>query len=315
MFAPLMGIPYPKLTRKRLEILRDNGVSSLAHMGGTFPPEMVPYNINHEVLRYFQLDAGQPVDDLLASYAARHAGGGDDAILLKAWDAAEAGIMGFPNVSSLYSTIGFTWYRLWVRPFVPDIEQIPQQDRDFYEDFMCTIPHNPNNVDLSKDVLFTLTTPERSREDALRIDGNVQPKLDEAIRLLRTAGGSSPVIADQTIRLRALRCWMTTQRNIAVWVDSAYGFLNATEPADKLRFKSAMQAMMRTEIANSEELIRLLDSGITFIALTDQGETPLMYGINLPELLQKRIGLMEKHIGDDPFIDMNYIERMAGMPV
>jgi hypothetical protein len=310
-----MGVPYPKLTRKRLETLQLNGVHYLAHMGGTFPPEKVPFNINHEVLRNFQLNPSKPVGQLLEEYARKHVEGENYRILLKSWDIAEEGILGFPNISSLYSTIGFTWYRLWVRPFVPDIEKIPQAARDFYEDFMCTVPHNPNNVDLSKDVLFTLTTPERSREDALRIDRNVLPKLDEAIRLLADHTGDALIIRDQYVRLRALRGWMTTMRNIAVWVDSAYGFMGASDIADKQRFKATMRDMMNMEIANTREVIGLFETGIAFIALTDQGETPLMYGVNLPELMKRRIELMEAHIGDDPYIDQNYIERMAGMPL
>jgi hypothetical protein len=180
---------------------------------------------------------------------------------------------------------------------------------------MCTVPHNPNNVDLSKDVLFTLTTPSRSHEDALRIDQNVLPKLTEAIDLLSAVDGASPIMTDQLIRLKALRCWITTQRNIAVWVDSVYGFMAAEEPSHRQQYKLAMRDMMRNEMANSEEIISLFRSGIEFIALTDQGETPLMYGVNLPELLLQRIELMKAHIDDDPYIDQNYIERMAGMPV
>jgi hypothetical protein len=315
MFAPLMGIPYPKLTRKRLETLRKNGVNYLAHMGGTFPPEKVPYNINHEVLRNFQINPDKPVDEVLNSLVHNYARENEQKILLNAWDVAETGILGFPNISSLYSTIGFTWYRLWVRPFVPNIEIIPQADRDFYEDFMCTIPHNPNNVDLSKDVLFTLTTPERSREDALRIDKNVLPKLMESIRMLEAVKDPSAIVADQIVRLKALNGWITTQRNIAVWVDSVYGFMNTKDPDEKQKCKLAMQEMMKLEIANTEEVIGLFKSGIEFIALTDKGETPLMYGINLPELMVRRIALMKAHMDDDPYIDHNFMERMAGMPI
>ncbi len=315
MFAPLMGIPYPKLTRKRLEILHQNGVNYLAHMGGTFPPEQVPFNINHEVLRNYQLNSGRPVEDLLESYAKKHSSGDGYRTLLKAWDVAEAGILGFPNISSLYSTIGFTWYRLWVRPFVPDIEKIPQKERDFYEDFMCTIPHNPNNVDLSKDVLFTLTTPQRSHEDAERIDRNVLPKLTEAILMLEEIRNQAPILKDQWVRLKTLRAWMVTMRNIAVWVDTVYGYMNAPDPKQKQEFKLRNQAMMVMEIANTEEVISLFREGIDFMALTDQGETPLIYGVNLPELMAKRIEMMKEHFDDDPFIDHNFIERMAGMPI
>lgn len=315
MFAPLMGIPYPKMTRKRLETLRINGVENLAHMGGTFPPEKVPFNINHEILRNFQLNPSRTADEVLETYARRHAGGNTYRVLLDAWDLAESAILGFPNVTSLYSTIGFTWYRLWVRPFVPDIEKIPQEERDYYENFMCTIPHNPNNVDLSRDVLFTLTTPERCREDSLRIDGNVFPKLNLAIRLLEGKKDTAPIFMDQYIRLKALKCWITTQRNVAVWVASVYGFMNAVSEEEKQKLKTVLQKMIRFEIINTEEIIQLLSSGIDFIALTDKGETPLMHGTNLRELLAIRISLMKEHMDDDPYIDMNYIERKAGEPI
>ncbi|HBB92534.1 MAG TPA: hypothetical protein DC042_12670 [Bacteroidales bacterium] len=315
MFAPLMGIPYPKLTHKRLETLHRNGVNYLAHMGGTFPPETVPYNINHEVLRNFQLNSGRPVEELLETYVRKHVSGDGYQALLKAWDVAEAGILGFPNISSLYSTIGFTWYRLWVRPFVPDIEKIPQKERDFYEDFMCTVPHNPNNVDLSKDVLFTLTTPQRSHEDAQRIDRNVLPKLTEAILMLEEIRDQAPIFKDQWVRLKALRAWMLTMRNIAVWVDTVYGYMNAPDPKLKEEYKLRNQAMMKLEITNTEEVISLFGEGVDFMALTDQGETPLIYGVNLPELMSKRIEMMQAHFDDDPFIDHNFIERMAGMPL
>ena len=49
------------------------------------------------------------------------------------------------------------------------------------------------------------------------------------------------------------------------------------------------------------------------MATTDQGETPLIYGENLRELLEKRMALMEAHRDDEPSIDPDYMERQAGM--
>ena len=48
------------------------------------------------------------------------------------------------------------------------------------------------------------------------------------------------------------------------------------------------------------------------MATTDLGESPLMHGRNLKDLLARRIALMERHAKDDPFIDPGYMERMAG---
>lgn len=319
MFAPLLGVPYPFLTHRRLKLLRDNGVRHLSQIGGTFPPELVPWNINHEVLRRFQFDPATNMGEEIAGLANSWAGGELAPALLRAWQQAEESMLAFPNISTLYSTIGFTWYRLWVRPLVPNIEAIPREERAYYEDFMCTTPHNPNNVDLSRDVLFRLTTAEKSLVDVERIDKGVWPPLDEAIGLLESAAakaaanlGKANVIGDQLVRLKALRGWFMTQRNVAAWIAGVYGWMEAKSAARKNRYRALLVDMMRKEITNSKELLRLLDSGVEFMATTDLGETPLMHGRNLEVLLGEKIALMVRHFDDDPFIDHDYMMRMAG---
>jgi len=322
MFAPLLGVPYPTLTWRRLKLLRDGGVEALANVGGTCPPELAPFNVNHEILRRFQFDAGLDIEAAVADVAGRWGGPEFGPILVKAWALAEEAILAFPNTSTLYSTIGFTWYRLWVRPFVPNIEAIPPAERAYYEDFMCTTPHNPNNVDLSRDVLFTLLTPEKSARDLERIDAFVWTPLNHAIDLLASrepeaasALGPRNVVADQAVRLRALRCWIMTHRNLSAWVAGVYGWLGATGATERARWRTVLDRMVAKEIANSRDLGDLIDTGVEFMATTGLGESPLMHGRNLKALLARRIALMERHAGDDPFIDPGYMERVAGRPL
>jgi hypothetical protein len=322
MFAPLLGVPYPRLTWQRLHLLRSNGVTSLADVGGTCPPELAPFNVNHEVMRRLQFDAGLDIDRAIAAIAEAWAGSEFASTLRAAWADAEESILAFPNTSTLYATIGFTWYRLWARPFVPDIEAIPAAERAYYEDFMCTTPHNPNNVDLSRDVLFQLTTVEKSRLDVERMDAGCWAPLDRAIASLatvepaaRTALGEVNVISDHLIRLKALRCWMMTHRNLAAWVTGVYGWMNAATDEERGHARSVLDDMIVKEIANSTDLIELVDSGIEFMATTSEGETPLMHGRNLKTLLATRIGLMRRHASDTPHIDPGYMERMAGQPL
>jgi len=319
MFAPLLGIPYPVLTWRRLKLLRDNGVDAIANVGGTCPPDLVPFNVNHEILRRFQFDAAMDIDAAVSAIAERWAGEAFAPLLQKAWALAEEAILAFPNTTTLYSTIGFTWYRLWVRPFVPNIEAIPRTERAYYEDFMCTTPHNPNNVDLSRDVLFTLLTPERSARDLERIDAGVWTPLDQAIDLLAPSVvgadaqlGPPNVIADQCVRLRALRCWIMTHRNVSAWVAGVYGWMGAAGASERAGWRTVLDRMIAQEIANSRDLMDLVDTGVEFMATTGLGESPLMHGRNLKDLLARRIALMERHASDDPFIDPGYMERMAG---
>jgi hypothetical protein len=319
MFAPLIGVPYPRLTWQRLRLLAANGVTALSDIGGTCPPELVPFNVNHEILRRVQFDAALNIDEAIGELAAAWAGPELAPVLTAAWSRAEEAILAFPNTTTLYSTIGFTWYRLWARPFVPNIEAIPEADRAYYEDFMCTTPHNPNNVDLGRDVLFQLTTPAKSRLDMERMDAHVWPPLDDAIRLLGAAAGEATgrlgpanVIADQLVRLRALRCWLMTHRNVAAWVAGVHGWIGAEDAAEKSRWRAVIDDLVAREIANSLELMALVDSGVEFMVTTDLGESPLVHGRNLRDLLARRIVLMQRHAADDPFIDPGYMERMAG---
>jgi len=170
-------------------------------------------------------------------------------------------------------------------------------------------------------VLFQLTTRESCGKDLTRFDAHVWTPLDRGISRLEecceeanNALGVKNVIYDQWIRMRALRCWLRTQRSVAAWVVSVHGFLEAKNFEDAKAMthcQSVLNEMMLEEIVNSEELIKLLASGIEFMATTDQEETPLIHGRNLKELLQKRIRLMRAHLHDEPWIDPEYIERRA----
>jgi len=321
LFSPLVGIPYPALTHKRLRLLREGGVRRLAHMGGTVPPELAPFNVNHEVLRAFQFDPEMELAAFLAALSERWAGEELGPVLREAWEEAEEAILSFPHVSGLYSTYGFVWYRLWARPLVPNIEAIPLEERAYYQDFMCTTPHNPNNVDLSRDVLFQLATVPGAERVVEAMDAHVWAPLDGAIALLagsleeaRQALGDGNVILDQWVRLRALRCWLMTQRNVAAWIAGVCGYLAAESDEERRRTRSLVRDLMEREEENSRDLLALLDERVPFMATTDQGENPLIHGENLAELLRRRLALMEAHRDDEPFIDPEYMERQAGRP-
>jgi hypothetical protein len=320
MFFPLLGVPYPTLTGRRLRLLYKKGVKCLAHLGGTHPPELVPFNINHEVLSAFQFDPDLDIEDTVNRIAQVWAGAELAATLVKAWAFTEEAVIAYPNTVPLYSTIGFVWYRLWARPLVPNIEAIPREKRAYYEHFMCTTPHNPNNVDLSRDVLFQLTTAEDCRLTVERIDENLWKPIDMAIAALDAVReeaaaelGEPNVIEDQFVRCSALRCWFMTQRNVAAWIAGVHGCLSADDDVARARWRAMLRDAMTREIENSGCLAELLGSRIEFMSLTDQGETPLVYGENLKALLTRRIALMEAHLDDEPFIDPDYIERNAGM--
>ena len=110
-----------------------------------------------------------------------------------------------------------------------------------------------------------------------------------------------------------LRCWFWTQHSVAAWIVGVHGWLEATQATDKERYRTLLRDMIDTEIHNSQELLRLLRGDICFMASSDLGETPLMYGDNLADAMAKRIRLMQEHRDDEPWVDPAYMERQSGI--
>jgi hypothetical protein len=106
-----------------------------------------------------------------------------------------------------------------------------------------------------------------------------------------------------------------TQRNLAAWVAGVYGWMEASDEADRQHWRNVLDDMIAREVANTRDLVELMDTGIEFMATAAEGESPLMHGRNLRSLLERRIALMQRHAGDTPRIDHGYMERRAALPV
>jgi hypothetical protein len=323
MFDPLIGIPYPWSAYEKLKSMHETGVTYTAHTGGINPPNLVPYSINQEVARIFQFDSEMKIDEIVLKIAKQWVGDKNAVKLVEAWKLIEQAIMGYPIPVIMFSTYGFPWYRLWTRPYVPNIEVIPEKERSYYEDFMCTTPHNPQNVDLMKDVLFELTGQKRCELAVERFDKYLWEPLEQAVILLAKMCGELPadseahkVFYDQLERTKVLKIWFKTMRSVSAWIAGVHGYLETADEKEKTRYRNMVKDMMKMEIENSKDLIDFIaNTKISFMAVSEFGETPLIYGDNLVENLRKKIKLMEEHFEDEPYIDPNYMWRRAELSV
>jgi hypothetical protein len=316
---PLLGIPFPWLTYEKLAACAKLGIPTLAHMGGLNPPDKAPFAVNQEIFRAFQFDAGIDVESAVAAIAGRYAGPKFGPALVKGWRLAEKAIRNFVPMS-LYSGFGTVWNRLLVRPLVPDIDRIPEEERAYYEKIMVSPIHNPNKVDLAKDVLFELITKDYAKKAFARIDRGVPAPLEAAIALFsrkraeaERAGDAraAEVFEDQEYRLRALRGLYETIRNAAVWIYAVHEFMDAKRPEKRARCRALLREMIDREIRNAREMIRLWEEAtVEWMMVSDFGETPFIHGRNFPELLRKKIDLMERHRNDPPRIDPDYMFRI-----
>jgi len=311
----LLGIPSPWLAAEEVRALSGAGFDKAQVT--VDPAPLAPYDVNREVLRALNFDAGANVDSVVAAAAVRLVGKRAAPDLVRAWRLADAAVRGFPSIM-LYgdNNWGFPWYRLLVRPFAPDIGRIPEVERAYYEKYMTVTFNNPNLVDLGTDILWTLMTAEQADAAVAQADRETWKPLDEAIAAVSAAAGEAEAGAqaaftDQLERLRALRCYFRTLRNTAAWVGGVHGYIEAEEPAEKARRLAQVRAMVDDEIANALDLAALFESSTTrFMPIDPNGETFNMYGTNLAGLARRKAALMQKHRDDEPRIDPDFMWRL-----
>ncbi len=320
---PLLGIPFPWLTYEKLKSAHDLNVPSLAHVGGIHPPSKVPYAVNQEIFRLFQMDPHLDIDRAVEQVAAEYAGDSLKRTLVEGWRAVEEAIRAFVPLS-IYSHYGVVWQRLFARPLVPDIDRIPEAERAYYESFMCTSIHNPNRVDLAQDVLFDLISVEYAQLAVERIDARVWDSLDQALSFfekgfLEAASPQNPkaqaVFQDQSIRTKALRCLYETLRNTALWIYAVHTYIQSQNSEKKEHMRKLLADMIEREICNCRALKDIWESSsIEWMIVSGSEETPFIYAENLGELLDRKIDLMETYADCEPRIDADYMYRVAQNP-
>ncbi len=184
--------------------------------------------------------------------------------------------------------------------------------------------HNPNKVDLAKDVLFELVPTPLAVKAVQRIDRGVWKPLDAAVALFKTALDAAkaagdetagPAFRDQWVRARALRCWFETQRNAAAWIASVHGWMEAGGAARKKALRADLDEAVGREIANAEAMLELWNEpGVEWMMAAEVGETAFIHGTNFGDLLRRKIALMRRHRRDEPRIDPDYMFRLPGGP-
>jgi len=311
---PLLGIPFPWLTYEKLFSAYDLGIKAMSHLGGINPPKNVPLSVNQEIFRRFQLEPDMNIDKTVLEIARKFCVSEHVSSMIKAWQYIDKSMRNFPPMS-IYSHYGVVWQRLFVRPLVPDISCIPERERAYYEDHMCTSPHNPNKVDLSKDVLFDLISKEYAQKSFKRIDKNVFPPLNQALKIFSKYKNSDKSFQDQYWRAKALKCLFETLRNTAVWIYAVYEYMEEKKKSKKISQKKLLEDMVDREILNSYNLIEIWKKApIDWMIVSKNKQTPFIYGDNFPLLMEKRIKLMKKYKHCEPYIDPKFMFRIDNNP-
>jgi hypothetical protein len=237
--------------------------------------------------------------------------------LIKAWQLTDPAVESFKGMP-LYSYFAFVWFRTWVRALVPNIEKISPAERDYHEKYVVTTYNNPNRVDLAGDCLWQITQ-EPTRQFLQQLDDQILPALEKALAELNPwlrdpatlPTSAHAVIIDQQERIRALKCWMANQRDVAAWIVSVHGYLDAQTTAEKELYRHQVVEMVARQIQHTEDLLDLWRTAhIEFMAISDFCETTFVYGENFGDLLERKLALLRKHQYDEPYIDPDFMWRL-----
>ena len=315
---PLLGVPFPNLVHEKLSAMAARKITTAAFTGGSTPRSFAPYNINEELIRAFQSDPSLSLDDFLKSRATEWAGSSLAGDLVKLWQHSDSAYRAFPVPVQIYSGWG-VWYRLFVRPIVPDIEKIAEKDRKYYEDFLLGTTHNRCRIDFRYDVGFDLITPQDAMHCLKLINDNVMPEMDKALALVAAMKERAQTpqekacIQDQYDRFVALHCWYRNQRNVTAWIAGVHNYLESKDAAMKKECRKILHDMVLDEIDNTRVLLNHWATATTpWMILSGVGETTFIYYKNMGEQLKRKIELMQGHENDEPYVDPDFQWRVPG---
>ncbi len=311
----VLGVPYPGLAYERLRQASKSNVTYL--LISVTPKCLAPYDINGEVLRSFQLNPEKPLDNVLIDAAQQWVDASLVRDLVTLWKLSDAAVRAYP-AGIPYSTFAFPWFRFWIRPFVPNIDALPESERSYYERFLLATFNNPARVDFNNDMMWNFLTVTEAGEKREAIDRGVIPPLNEALdaatKLIQELSRTDPgrkVFEDIRDRLRAARCFFVTMRNSVAWTESVHGYLDAQSVSDKKRYRSLWRAMVTSELENAKNLLKLWnESDVDWMPVSLSGESLHIYGDNFGDHVRRKIALMQQHIEDEPYIDKEFMWRM-----
>ncbi|MCC6398759.1 MAG: hypothetical protein IT282_17220, partial [Bacteroidetes bacterium] len=272
------GLPYPGLVFERLTAAARGGTRAVL-TGGT-PRSLAPYDVNGEVVRALQRDPSSPLADILRASAAAWVGEPKADALVAIWNLSDEAVRAYPADIPM-STFAFPWFRLWIRPFVPDIDALSEAEREYYEKFFLATFNNPARIDMNADMLWRYVTVDGASDRKHRVDTLVLPLLDRAIRSAEDALRALPpehpgraVFDDLLDRLLAGRAYMLTMRNTMAWTEAVHGYLQATTEERKKHYRGLCREMVENELQNAKDLLSLWNrTRRDVIPVSETGET------------------------------------------
>jgi hypothetical protein len=303
--APTSEYPAPYLLAERLKRAKDLGLDVLNTLGGFVSPPVKARSVMQELYRCYLLDPNASVEALVGQVA-RDLGGSDGAgMLLTSWrEIHEALLKNGRNIGFAAGT-EYAARRTLIRPLVPDASALLPQERDWWlaYTFGGYLRFGQAHLFRGEAGLPSQEWYRGNVERSARFRDAFQQASARLRAFLRDGPGSGsahPYVAAHERQLRFLGHVYSTGANLyegqrildkysAKEVDAES---SREVDADVARFRAAVEK----EIENARALLEFVqeDGDIGMVLLPE--ETTWAYSRNLPELLRKKIAIMQSHL-------------------
>lgn len=305
---PIIGLSAPKALLKKFDQLRGLKLQRFLITGGVFSPPQSRYNLQQEL--FTELIRGETPDltNFLSSCAEQWCRGDRAAArqLVAAWQAGHEALEAWPRLNWYYGGVGRTQGRWLVRPLVPDITRLNDQEKSAWQRCLFPLPKDIARLNLSFEGGIRFFEDAEFRRAVEASDTKVIPLLTKAVDQLNQALAASPgaaeVLKDQRDRFQGLLRCMMTDRNVvqAQLATNAY-LLKQGDPA---QLRQQVRAAIVAEIANTREWIRVLTECRTnFFRVAEKEETPFVY-LTPTEDFKVKLQAMLAHLDDEPGPDL-----------
>jgi hypothetical protein len=303
--APTTEFPVPFHLAARLHRALALKLDALNTLGGFVSPPVKDRSAMQEVYRQFLLDPAKPDADLVAQVARDLGGPEGGPLLVAAWKDIQAAVVENRNGMGFALGTEYASRRTLVRPLVPDTPVLLADERDWWQAYTFAGDLRFGHAHLFRNEggppAQSWYTENRTR--SLRMAEVLRRQsaaLQAFLKQHPDAAAAWPYLVSHERQLRFLGHVYTTGANLYEG-QRILDRYSAKAIEDDLRSEvkadlASFERIVTDEIANTQGLAKLVGEGGEFGMLLLPQETTWGYGPNFPDLLQKKIESMKRHL-------------------
>ena len=286
---PVIGAPHPAATFRKFVQLRKLNCRYSATHWGVVSPELLPVELNREVIREMTWGDGSGCfADLFYKLVPAGFSAADRDRILEALVRLDGAFAAWPQLWGLRLQDMGLRLRWLARPFAVDGEY-GEADQDFL------VRHQIYRISFRDPYdSFLEMTPDQALELS-KYYGNMLLLFDAALADLAAVTADAPAqrefLASLIEPARLIRCFWATFRNILGFFGVRDSSLFA---ADDTARRAELERIVGEEIENTGATVELLKRGCRHLVIARRGEWGQCFGSNVVELFARKLELMKR---------------------